>query len=234
MNKKILAGLVSLGIVVATYCALYFYPTGHVYGATESGTPKGIIVIIGAVLLGLFLIIFNYLHRSKTFGAIYNPTPTTGTWSGSLTGNILQAVAALGGLAILGTTVVNGNLVVSGGYTGYTTTSTVTANAFCVGNVVVANTTGSITLTLPTLASVQSSTPGTGGCGPLTAGAYSDQYFLNNSTNSVTILTNTGITLFSASSTSYTTSSIAAGSALQIRGVVVNTTTLWALQQPFR
>ena len=183
----------------------------------------GILVIIGLVVSGL-----AFFHTSPKLGG-YSPVTASGyiTQTGVQGVNILSAVTLLPASTIWGGT---------SGPTIFTASTTLTGNQFCMVGVgiVIQNTSGgTTTINLPNLATVQSTTFQTGGCGPLTPGAFQPQFVFNNTTSSVVINASSGMTFYNTIPTSSinplatsTSVTIPAGLGLLQVGQDVNTTTL--------
>lgn len=111
----------------------------------------------------------------------FNGSPVTDA-GGDWTSNVIQSsganviVQAPTGTASLG------NLVQNGGVEYYNTTTTISGAQFCGGGLVyVANTTSSITIALPATSTMASSPCASS----IYAGAFAQQYLVNNSTNTV-------------------------------------------------
>lgn len=99
-----------------------------------------------------------------------------------------------------------------------TATTTITAANFCSGtSILIANTTGTITVTLPAATTTWVA------CGSPTFGGWSTQLIANESTNTVVVAGGTGTYVRVASGTSL---SIAASSTLLASGYWVNSSTL--------
>lgn len=110
-----------------------------------------------------------------------------------------------------------GNIILGGmlGITTYRASTTLTTTQFCgVGLMVIMDSTSTATSTinLPSLASIQSSTPQTGGCGTLPIGGMELQRVYNSSTANLIVNASSGIVFKNASTSAWYSNNIPVGS----------------------
>lgn len=126
------------------------------------------------------------------------PGNATVTGNETVGGNLLvtnpASVTSISSASLLlpGSTIYGG----TGTPTVFTTSTTVTPPTFCgADSLIIMNNASGVTSTisLPNLASVQSSTPATGGCGPLNPGSDDFQNIYNSSTANLVINASSGI-----------------------------------------
>lgn len=202
--------------------------TGLQQKSVNTGTATAVTNVYGSqafstdgVAFGSSTAVFSFSTSTAAFGSpvTMSQSLTVGT---TLSVPTLLVNAANSTISQNATgTAILGNLVQNGGVTTVNTTTTLSGTQFCVGGLFnVQNTTGSVTITLPTTSTIAGSVCGSG----IYTGGFAQQFLTNNSTNTVFAATNgAGETQIYSPGTP---TSLAPGQEWFIQGQFENTSTL--------
>lgn len=209
--------------------------TGGTFNASGTITQSGVAVLTNTNVSGTInnIPIFTAAHTvgnstlSQSGGATFLNATQIIDGGGNWTGNIVQAGPSSVITQNPTSTASLGNLIQSGGVLTFTTSTQVSGAQFCSGGeIMVASTTATTTLTLPTMATLASTTL-TPCAASIWSSGFSQQMVVNSSTNNVTEAVGAGQNILYAAGTPTV---LAPGQTWIVTGQFVNTSTVQGSQ----